>query len=29
MAKFLVIYHGSGMPHDPVLIAQAKDAFDK
>ncbi len=31
MAKFLVIYHGSGtgMPHDPVLMAQAKEAFDK
>jgi hypothetical protein len=27
MSKFLVTYHGSGMPDDPELMEQAKDAF--
>src|SRR5438034_11405675 len=27
MAKFLVTYHGSGMPDDPELMEQAKAAF--
>jgi hypothetical protein len=27
MARFLVTYHGSGMPDDPELIEQAKTAF--
>jgi len=27
MARFLVIYHGSEMPHDPEIMAQAKAAF--
>jgi uncharacterized protein YciI len=27
MARFLVTYHGSGMPDDPELIEQAKAAF--
>jgi len=29
MAKYLVTYHGSGMPHDPEGVAQAKAAFQK
>jgi hypothetical protein len=29
MAKFLVTYHGSGMPDDPAMIEQAKAAFGK
>ena len=29
MAKFLVTYHGGGMPHDPEQVAQAKAAFQK
>jgi hypothetical protein len=27
MARFLVTYHGSGMPGDPELMEQAKAAF--
>lgn len=27
MSKFLVTYHGSGMPDDPELMEQAKAAF--
>jgi hypothetical protein len=27
MARFLVTYHGSGMPDDPALMEQAKAAF--
>jgi hypothetical protein len=27
MAKFLVTYHGSEMPHDPEAMAKARDAF--
>jgi hypothetical protein len=27
MAKFLVTYHGSNMPHDPESMAKARDAF--
>ena len=27
MSKFLVTYHGSGMPDDPALMEQAKAAF--
>ncbi len=27
MNKFLVTYHGSGMPDDPALMEQAKMAF--
>jgi hypothetical protein len=27
MARFLVTYHGSGMPDDPELMEQAKAAF--
>ncbi len=27
MAKFLVTYHGSGMPSDPAMMEQAKAAF--
>jgi hypothetical protein len=27
MSKFLVTYHGSGMPDDPELLEQAKAAF--
>ena len=29
MAKFLVTYHGGGMPHDPEQVAQAKAAFQQ
>ena len=29
MARFLVTYHGSGMPDDPELMEQAKAAFGK
>ena len=29
MAKFLVTYHGGGMPHDLELVAQAKAAFQQ
>src|SRR5262249_46602860 len=28
MARYLVIYHGSEMPHDPEIMAQAKAAFE-
>jgi hypothetical protein len=27
MAKYLITYHGSGMPADPALMEQAKTAF--
>jgi hypothetical protein len=27
MSRFLVTYHGSGMPDDPALVEQAKAAF--
>jgi hypothetical protein len=27
MAKFLVTYHGSNMPHDPESMAKARAAF--
>ncbi len=27
MARFLVTYHGSGMPDDPELMEQAKQGF--
>ena len=27
MNRFLITYHGSGMPDDPVLMKQAKEAF--
>jgi hypothetical protein len=27
MARFLVTYHGSGMPDDPEMMEQAKQAF--
>jgi YCII-related domain-containing protein len=27
MNKFLITYHGSGMPDDPALMEQAKAAF--
>jgi hypothetical protein len=27
MSRFLVAYHGSGMPDDPELMEQAKAAF--
>ena len=29
MARYLLIYHGSEMPHDPDAMAQAKAAFDQ
>lgn len=29
MARYLVIYHGSEMPHDPEIMAQAKAAFER
>lgn len=29
IAKFLVTYHGAGMPHDPAHVAQAKAAFQQ
>jgi hypothetical protein len=29
VSKFLVTYHGSGMPDDPELMEQAKAAFGK
>lgn len=29
MAKFLITYHGSGMPSDPAAMEQAKAAFGK
>jgi hypothetical protein len=29
MARFLVVYHGSEMPHDPEIMAQAKAAFEQ
>jgi hypothetical protein len=29
MARYLVIYHGSEMPHDPEIMAQAKAAFEQ
>lgn len=29
MARFLVVYHGSEMPHDPEVMAQAKAAFEE
>ena len=27
MARYLVTYHGSEMPHDPESMARARDAF--
>jgi hypothetical protein len=27
VAKYLVTYHGSDMPHEPEAMAQARDAF--
>jgi len=27
MTRFLITYHGSGMPSDPALMEQAKTAF--
>ena len=27
MSKFLITYHGSGMPDDPAIMEQAKAAF--
>jgi hypothetical protein len=27
MSRFLVTYHGSGMPDDPALMEQAKAGF--
>ena len=27
MSRFLVTYHGSGMPDDPAMLEQAKAAF--
>jgi len=27
MSRFLITYHGSGMPDDPALMEQAKAAF--
>jgi len=27
MSKFLITYHGSGMPDDPAMMEQAKAAF--
>jgi hypothetical protein len=27
MSRFLVTYHGSGMPEDPAMMEQAKAAF--
>jgi hypothetical protein len=29
MAKYLVTYHGSGMPADPAMMEQAKAAFEQ
>src|SRR5271169_497688 len=29
MARFLITYHGPGMPHDPESVAKAKAAFGK
>ena len=29
MARFLVVYHGSEMPHDADVMAQAKAAFEQ
>jgi hypothetical protein len=29
MAKYLITYHGSGMPDDPALLEQAKAAFGR
>ena len=29
MARYLVTYHGSEMPHEPQAIAEARDAFIK
>ena len=29
MARFLITYHGAGMPSDPELAAQAKEAFGR
>jgi len=29
VAKFLITYHGPGMPHDPESVAKAKAAFGK
>jgi hypothetical protein len=29
MARFIVIYRGSEMPHDPEIMAQAKAAFER
>ncbi|MFI5262046.1 MAG: hypothetical protein ACHQZR_05795, partial [Candidatus Limnocylindrales bacterium] len=27
MARYLITYHGPGMPHDPAAIGQAREAF--
>jgi hypothetical protein len=29
MTRFLITYHGSGMPSDPAVMQQAKAAFGK
>lgn len=29
MPKFLITYHGPGMPHDPESVAKARAAFGK
>ena len=29
MSRFLVTYHGSGMPEDPAVMEQVKAAFEK
>jgi hypothetical protein len=27
MARYLITYHGPGMPHDPAAVGQARQAF--
>ena len=27
MARYLITYHGPGMPHDPAAVGAARDAF--
>ena len=27
MARYLITYHGPGMPHDPAAVQQARQAF--
>jgi hypothetical protein len=27
MARYLITYHGPGMPHDPAAVGQAREAF--